>query len=276
MNRLNLQKRVLTVQGKHGSHRQTYYIKPGEDPAFQLKKDHTVPTTAPRSRAEVHYGLFWSGKANKGMDHALEAIGKVHDIPGNLTKIPVKVTGSLGGANGMYWFKHPSGRSEINVSKYAAWPASTLAHEYGHFLDHHLFGTGKPRLDGCGTLRNINKQGTQNNVTEAKELRGLMNAIYRSDAAKRLVKSHDDRVVDGRSTDFAKYLLMPPELFARAYAQWIGTKASPQIRQEVAMYGEHCRQYGGYHAQWTDEDFKPIHAEFDRLFAHRNLLRSHA
>lgn len=272
MNRLNLQKRVLTVQDKHGSHRQTYYIKPGEDPAFQLKKDHTIPTVSPRSRAEVHYGLFWSGKANKGVDHTLEAIGKVHEIPSNLTKVPVKVTGYLGGANGMYWFRHPSGRSEINVSKYAAWPASTLAHEYGHFLDHHLFGNGKPRLDGAGTLRNLNKA---NKNAEATELRGLMNAIYRSDAAKKLVAKHNERARDGLNTDFARYMLMPPELFARAYAQWIGTKTSPQIRNEVAMYGADCQRHG-YHAQWTDEDFKPIHAEFDRLFAGRNLLRNHS
>jgi hypothetical protein len=265
-----LQKKVLTVQGPHGAHRQTFYVRPGEEHQLQFRKhspvDASESSTTPRDRAEVHYGLFWSKTANKGIDHALESIGKVHAVPKNLLKIPIKVTGSLGGANGMYWTVPPH---EINVSKYAFGPASTAAHEYGHFLDHHLFGSGKPNLTGMGTLSRVkNPSGPM----ESAELHPLMAAIYKSHAVKKLVEKHDDNEAHGRSTEHAMYLLMPPELFARAYAQWIGQKSSAQIRNEVRAYGDGWRRYG-YHAQWEDKDFEPIAKEFDRLFAGRRLLR---
>lgn len=103
----------------------------------------------------------------------------------------------------------------------------------------------------------------------------LMAAIYKLHAVKKLVEKHDDNEARGRSTEHAMYLLMPPELFARAYAQWIGQKLFAQIRSEVRAYGDGWRQYG-YHAQWEDKDFEPIAKEFDRLFAGRRLLRGRA
>lgn len=199
----------------------------------------------------------------------MEAINKVHGVPKDLLKIPIKVTGSLGGANGMYWTVPPH---EINVSKYAFGPASTTAHEYGHFLDHQLFGSGKPKLTGMATLARVkNPRGPM----ESEELHALMKAVYKSEAVKKLVEKHDDNEMNGRSNEHAMYLLMPPELFARAYAQWIGRKASAQIRNEVQAYGDGWRRYG-YHAQWEDKDFEPIALEFDRLFERRRLLRGRA
>jgi hypothetical protein len=109
-----LQKKVLTVQGPHGAHRQTFYVRPGEEHQLQFRKhspvDVSESSATPKDRAEIHYGLFWSKTANKGIDHALESIGKVHAVPKNLLKIPIKVTGSLGGANGMY--RYDEGRRE--------------------------------------------------------------------------------------------------------------------------------------------------------------------
>jgi len=270
-----LQKKILTVQGPHGAHRQTFYVRPGEEHQLQFRKSSAVSsdahTTSPKDRADVHYGLFWSKTANRGVDHALEAIGKVHAVPKDLLKIPIKVTGSLGGANGMYWTSVPH---EINVSKYAFGPSSTLAHEYGHFLDHHLFGNGKPfpTLNGMATLARIK---AKDGPVESPELNGLMNAIYKSHAVKKLVEKHDSNAAQGRTTEHAQYLLMPPELFARAYAQWIGSKASAQIRNEVEAYGDGWLRHG-YHAQWEDKDFEPIAREFDRLFAGRRLLHGRA
>lgn len=271
----NLHKRVLTVQGAHGAHRQTYWVA-SELPQAQRtlrfdSGDRTKPKAAvvsPKDRVSIHYGLLFSKKANAGVSHAIEAAGKVHRVPKDLYKLPVKVTGSLGGANGLYKIWQPFGGNEINVSKWAAHPSSTAAHEYGHFLDHHLFGDGKPTIRGLASIKWATGQ------PEGKEVAPLMRALYKSDAARKLVAKHRDnvRIGDAHGQQYTQYLLMPPEMLARAYAQYIGLRASKEILQGTREYGEHWRRHG-YHAQWDDKDFEPIAREFDRLFQRRGLLR---
>ena len=268
MNKQGLQKKVLQVRDSHGSHRQTYYVK-AEDPknlTFRLQQGHRIRTTtelaSPSDRVSIHYGLIFSRKANQGVDHAMEAIGKVHGVPKDLHKLPVHVVHGLEGDNGMYTIWGHFEGSKIEISRYSAGSASTLAHEYGHFLDHHLFGTGKPELKGLATEH------------RSKELQPLMHAIYRSQAAKNLVAKHEEhgRRGDWKGREVTEYLLDPAELFARSYAQWIGVRASPQIHRENMVYKEHW-QRRGYDAQWDDADFEPIAREFDRLFQNRRLLR---
>lgn len=264
--RSNLRKKILTVRDKSGTHRQTYYV--ADKPTLELAKGHTVQTTAPRDRASIHYGMLWSRDANKGIDHALEAIGKTHKVPADLYKIPIKVKGSMNGSNGTYEVYNRQGTNQINVSKYAMGPAAVVAHEYGHFLDHHLFGTGKQRMNSMGTSKWSEHGGNP-------EMNGIMGALYSSKAARELVKKHKEHSADRdyMGKQRTEYLLMPAEMFARGYAQWIGTRSSPQIRKEIQEYHEHWMT-GGYHAQWSDEDFAPIAREFDRLFAKRRLRRS--
>lgn len=264
--RTNLHKKVLTVKGKTGTHRQTFYVADQQPPL--AKAGHTIATTVhPRDRADVHYGMLWSKAANQGIDHALEAIGKTHSIPSNLSRVPIKVKGLLGGANAQYTIWAPFGKGgEIHVSKYAQGPAASTVHEYGHFLDHKLFGTGQPRLDSLGTHSNDPK-------TRA-ELKNLKVAMYKSKAIASLVNKHEEHVKDRDyiGQQRTQYLLMPAEIFARAYSQWVGTRNSPQIRRELHEFGEHWGSHG-YQAQWSDADFAPIAREFDRLFANRGLRK---
>lgn len=261
----NLQKKVLTVKGKKGTHRQTYYVADAQ-PTL-AKTGHTIPTvTTPRDRATVHYGMLWARSANKGVDHALEAIAKTHDVPAGLHKIDIRVTGSLDGAGGQYHV-YGSKAPGISISKHNVGPAFTAAHEYGHFLDHHLFGSGKPRFNSLAT------SDRQNTKLQA-ELHDLKKAMYNSAAVKQLVEKHESHV---KNRDYigqrhTQYLLMPPEIFARAYSQWVSTRSSPQMLSECHGFGAHWRQ-SGYHAQWDDKDFEPIAREFDRLFANRGLRR---
>jgi hypothetical protein len=260
----NLQKKVLTVRGKKGTHRQTYYVA---DAPTLAKSGHTIPTVVtPRERATVHYGMLWASSANRGVDHALAAIAKTHDVPHNLHKIDIHVTGSLGGAGGQYHV-YGSKAPGISISKHNAGPAFTAAHEYGHFLDHHLFGSGKPRFNSLATA-------DRNNAKVQAELHDLKRALYNSAAVKQLVEKHEHHV---RGRDYSgqqntQYLLMPPEIFARAYSQWVSTRSSPQMLSECHDFGAHWRR-SGYHAQWDDKDFEPIAREFDRLFANRGLRR---
>ncbi len=264
--RSNLQKKVLTVKGKSGTHRQTFYVADQQQPL--AKPGHTVPTTVyPRDRAEVHYGMLWSGRANQGIDHALEAIGKTHSIPSSLHVVPIRVKGMLDGANAVYYHGTSDGRpNDIHLSKYAQHPAASTAHEYGHFLDHKLFGTGRQSIRGYAMHSDDPKI--------RKELLPLKLALYNSKAIAQVLKVHDAHEKNRNyiGLDHTRYLLTPTEIFARAYAQWVGTRSSPRIRQEIHEQGEIWKSYG-YHAQWDDHDFAPIARQFDRLFASRGLRR---
>jgi hypothetical protein len=152
--------------------------------------------------------------------------------------------------------------------KVYGWKA-VRGNEYGHFLDHHLFGSGKQRMSSMGT------SGWTNDTKGTHEMAQVMKALYSSQSARKLVEKHKehDRDRDYMGKQRTEYLLMPAEMFARGYAQWIGTRSSPQIRKEIKEYHEHWLS-GGYHAQWSDEDFAPIAREFDRLFAKRRLRNS--
>lgn len=271
-----LQKRTLTVQGKHGSHRQTYWVAnelPNEQRTLRLVSgESSKPRTAivsPKDRVSIHYGLLFSKRANAGVEHMIGAVGRVHNVPNSLYKMPIKVTGSLDGAKGVYKLWKPLGGSEICVSRWAKHPSSTAAHEYGHFIDHHLFGTGKSAYNTFASERWASKRFPNSEVAP------LMRALYRSAAARQLVAKHKDheRTGDFDGLKYTRYLLEPPEVFARAYAQYIGLRASKEIHRGTIDYGNHWREHG-YHAQWDDKDFEPIAREFDRLFQRRGLLRT--
>lgn len=272
----SLQKRTLVVRGKHGSHRQTFWI------ANDLPKDQRTLRFAEGERAKpknvvvnpkdgvtIHYGMLFARKANEGVDHALASIGKVHGIPKDLQHLPVQVKGSLNGANGAYSVWSPIGpNSKLMVSKWAQGPAATVAHEYGHFLDHHLFGNGKPTLQAMATVQWAQRE------PGGKEVGPVMKAICSSRAVHSLVLAHEKNIKneDKYGQRLSNYLLMPPELFARAYNQYIGLRSSPQIANETREFGRSWGRHG-YDAQWKDEDFAPIAREFDRLFQRRGLLR---
>jgi len=261
-----LHRKVLMAHGPKGDTRRTYWVKDQEPIRISSgveKKQRVVnPGIHPKERISVSYGMIFSKTANHGVDAAVHAIGQVHTVPKDLLKIKMNVTGSLGGAGGMYMLRDP----EIKVSKWAKGHAGIAAHEYGHFLDHNLFGaggvSGQDGLRGMGTMR------------RSKELKGLMTAIYKSDAAKQLMGRHEAAIKNDwpNAKRSAEYLLMPAELFARSYAQWVGHHAGGAVQHDTKAFGDQWRQLGNMHAQWDDKDFAPIAKEFDRLFARRGLL----
>lgn len=275
----NLQKKVLVVKGKHGSHRQTFWIAnelPQEQRTLRFSGGERVKpkneVVSPKDRVTIHYGMLFSKRANEGVDHAMAAIGKVHSVPKELHKIPVRVEGSLGGANGMYTLWRPFGEhNRIMVSKWCSQPAATIAHEYGHFLDHHLLGNGKPTIHAMASVQWAKKE------PGGREVAPIMRALYRSQAGRSLTAKHEEniRTQNHYGQQASEYLLMPPEMFARAYNQYIGLRGSPRIARETREHGEGWSRHG-YQAQWTDADFAPIAREFDRLFQRRGLLRRRA
>ncbi len=269
MDRARLHREYIMAKTAHGAVRHAYWKaddKPGlsRDGVLRLQsgnlsKAKPQAPVDPRKRSDVHEGWIFAHEANKGVHHALDAIAKVHGVPADLKKADIHVTGTLGGANGMY---HLDQSNKIQVSKYSFGPASTIAHEYGHYLDHNLFGNGSYGMKGLGTVK------------RSKELSGVMTSIYKSEAVKNLVEKAEDHRNMGNphGQRVTGYLLMSPELFARAYAQYIGLRGSRTIKEETDAYGRAWKSHG-YDAQWSDKDFAPIAREFDTLFRNRRLSR---
>lgn len=272
----HLVKKIIESRTVNGLVRRHYWVNPEANILQSAEANHNLHISRdqghkvetakvpPRDRAEVSYGLLFSKRANEGVDHALEAIAKVHDIPANLKRVPIKVKGYLGGAEGRYLVYNPWGANEIHVSKWSEAPAGAVVHEYGHFLDHHLLGSGEQGLHGLGTMK------------RNPDMKDLMVTLNRSKAVKSLVERHKQNQAnnDWAHTNASTYLLMQPEIFARAYEQYIGIRSGSKTIQDNVEHMRASWAQHGYQAQWEPKDFEPIAREFDRMFQKRGLLRS--
>ena len=268
----HLQRKLVLAQTAHGQVRRTYWVNPESSTQDKEHRIHiesgvghrvqTTATASPRSRVDISYGLIFAKRANEGVDHAFDAIAKVHSVPKDLKRIPVYVRGDVGSA-GMYRVYNPGGTNEIHVSKYAEHAAGALTHEYGHFLDHHLFGGGTQTDRSFGTMK------------RNPELRELMVVLNKSKAVTSLRLRHRQNVAAGdvRHIDASTYVLDQTEIFARAYEQYIAVRSgSQQIHRGVEEMRTAWERHG-YAAQWDAQDFAPIAREFDRVFERRGLLR---
>ncbi|MYE05051.1 MAG: hypothetical protein F4Y00_08800 [Bacteroidetes bacterium SB0662_bin_6] len=61
-----------------------------------------------------------------------------------------------------------------------------------------------------------------------------------------------------------KYLLQDQKIFARAYLQYIAEKSGNQPVLKALDYVRNNSP--NFATQWDDADFKPIFAEFEKLF----------
>lgn len=202
---------------------------------------------------------------------AMAALDEVHG-DGPLRVIPLKSRemgrGRLGG------YDPNPGRHQILMSAEGRQlhPHLTLWHEVGHWLDVLALSATPGRL----------ASGANH-----PDLRAWRDAVERSDAIRTMRQwLHEPRWITGPDGRLAPnprrpthtenghiaYLLTPEEMFARAYAQWIATRS-----QHAAGLTELARvldvaqtdPYDPYRRQWSDDDFAPIAAALDRLFALR-------
>lgn len=164
----------------------------------------------------------------------------------------------------------------------------TLVHEIGHWLDHKMIGN--------------NEMGTFQDAAELKS------AIAKSQAVK-ILKSYSDKdkkakrekkgsratitgkekrgttvkyTIDGERTD---YLLLPEELFARAYTQYVIQRGGDEnLRRELASRiaaptttdrGGRTKEDLHYPTHWEPADFEPIAREFDKLFTAKGWMKPH-
>lgn len=138
---------------------------------------------------------------------------------------------------GTYWATRSGAAGKIDVSSQGKWPELTLAHEIGHFLDHHGIGTA----------------GVYSSRFEPAIMGDVMRALAASDAIKGLLAT--------TPTKYTRYLLQPHEQWARAYAQWVALRSGDSV-----LRGQLAATLSEANRQWADADFLPIAAAIDRLF----------
>ena len=207
------------------------------------------------------------------MERTLGIIDSVH---GDGTLTPIKIERLFGEAEerGAFWIegKEGSSPSRIEVNPNGNHTSLTLAHEIGHFLDY----------DGIGNKEFATSYANRLDPPIRDAVVAWHDAIMKSDAMHQLEALADSR---GGITYFTnedglqlatpvpvdyinRYLMSNSELFARSYAQYIAETSGDSAMME--QLGRELGMQPGdrfYLArQWTQEDFAPIKAAFDRLF----------
>jgi SPP1 gp7 family putative phage head morphogenesis protein len=174
-----------------------------------------------------------SGTVAKAARVALSAIEAVHG-DGVLPRIPVTGKVSSRTALGEFAYQRlPSYKPvQINIKPSGSHPELTFVHEVGHFLD----------------LAGFPETGYSS--VNSKVLADFRAAVERSDAIKRLQQMSKDT-----PSKYLQYLLMPEEIFARSYAQFIATESGNKILLEQLNM---LRRVSSMPSQWADEDFLEI------------------
>lgn len=158
----------------------------------------------------------------------------------------------------------------INPAEDDLYSLGTIVHETGHYVDIQLgreLGYTQPlsQTEAATAWRKA-----INETTTVRQLK-----ILRSDFQDRLEKqpqtrheleeyAHNQEIV--RHLD---YLLDDQELWARSYAEWVGLRDPNRGRGTDIAYSIHraADDAGLPIRQWDPDDFRPVAAEFDELFA---------
>jgi SPP1 gp7 family putative phage head morphogenesis protein len=190
--------------------------------------------------------------------HTLAAIEKVHG-DGDLPQIPLELERSnkrLGG----YWYTTASPSRALKITiKTREHPELTLAHEIGHFLDQQGAGKGRGHASPADALFDEFRQA-------AKNSRAIRDIETYLSTGKSPTVARDSTLRDlPVKRQYAQYLLLTHEIWARAYSQYIAIRSGDAVlmRQLDELRGGLSQKY--YPSQWEDDDFQEITEVIDRL-----------
>jgi hypothetical protein len=165
------------------------------------------------------------GQAWDFVREPLAAIDHVHH-DGALPTIPVISTQSRD--PGRYEFRLTGGQPlRIRIREIGSHPRLAFVHEIGHFLDHQALGTMGRFASANGRLPDLMQ--AINRSQSVVRLRARANQRYafvRDMRGRRIRESVEPNIV--------RYMLLPEECFARAYAQYIAIRSGePRLLEEL-------------------------------------------
>jgi len=263
--------------------------------------------TAPGSRgfrAHPDAKFIAKGKAKQAYDEALEGISQVHSVPDDLlesrggawapdggpsNRFMVQTTSAKDGANGFYSSSIDNRPLQIVLNTQGDHMAATMAHEFGHLLDHQDFGSKQTYATRLGRSDDIDKAFTelQQAINESAEIKTLKRMRTNPEEfAQEIVPVHPttgEAIVGELVTSYptqrhVAYLLDEREQFARAYAQWIAREVDPSHPLAQQMVAEIETMTGGvgrynYGDQWSEESFEPIARAFRKVFQAAGMIQ---
>ena len=170
-------------------------------------------------------------------NRALSAIESVHRYPPDMPATTMVADGAAGGARADFVLK-PDGQGVVRFAEGDIPNTPIIAHELGHRID-----------AGIGGGRWITDSAFQ-------PANDVLDAVKGSKAFRTLVEGETPEKVTAYYTNHQ-------ELFARAYAQWIGERTGISVGTEAE------RSLG---IQWAEDDFAPIAKKLEALFRSEGLL----
>lgn len=147
----------------------------------------------------------------------------------------------------------------------------TVIHEMGHAVDLTMLGS-KNRFASA----KVDIEGNNLPDSAEKEVVPLMTKLRNSQGAAKIRLGAG---ADPNLKAYSDYLLTDNELFARAYTQYITTKAGDRdLMANIQNHGISIRHPANQsplgHGHWDSEEFNStIMPEFDRIFANKGLLK---
>jgi hypothetical protein len=216
------------------------------------------------------------------LQHVFDAIASVHGTPGVSTQIPITYVNS-GQWYGVFRSQNKIPHSiSIDLGNPPARRRSTIAHEIGHYLDlmlpgsHEAFTSEYAAALHLGKPKNLPGKLKKAGIVVEPELVRVFEAMYgtstitRMQAAKLDSKGYNaghyqlpgGSQIAVRSGSLA-YYLEPKEMWARAYAQYIGVRGgSADIMAEIDLR----RKPTEFMTQWEDHEFEAIALAMDSYF----------
>lgn len=233
-------------------------------------KPKGVPVTKALNTSKIARKSAVNKSVVHGIDEAMASIDKVHG-DGTLPELPVTLfSDNKGGKRGHYKYgRRYSDRKyqpvEIGMSRAGDCPATTMAHEVGHFLDQQWLGNADQEITDTKQTPVIN--AWRSAVYQSRAYKGLQD-YKRLPAGQKITWIAEDGTTRQLSPpyEWLDYTTKDNELFARSYAQYIATRS-----QNPTMLGEIDRlrdptKTPWHNAQWAEDDFEPIALAFDDIF----------
>lgn len=213
----------------------------------------------------------WKGKPSWAIrgQTTLSLIDQIHTLPAAIRTIPFHSPGASLSLTGNFSYTYDANGTPIPTkivyNEFDPEAENTAAHEFGHYIDSQL--KPKPSEDPALT------QALQNSPTAKTTRKTLTKAI--SDA-KNPRLTPNERSIAEQTAKYLQYQTNPAEMFARAYAQYIGTKArakDPTIYNQTLKTTKSSNPLERLN-QWPPKEFTRISVAFDALLKKKGLLKS--
>lgn len=216
---------------------------------------------------------------SKLWDDAKKTLGFIDRIHGDgiMGALPCVIKNTMSNL-GTYWHFNSGAPKRLDLrTKGNSHQMNTMAHEMGHYLDHQAIpdqikGVRAGGYFGSEQCRDHPKVAAlMDAIEDSPEIKDLKDmAIHPRTWAATTGSGYQYTVTS--SAQFVSYLLRRREMFARAYAQYIATKAQrwgvdgqkmwDEVQTQIYPIG--TAQY--YPTVWHVPNFEPIEKAFDDLF----------